>query len=581
MPAEWKGIGAAPGLAMGYARKLTGPAEQSASASLPIEPGEAEAELSRFGEALLQAEAELQELIRSMKEQGRNAESEIFEGHLLFLRDEEWIGRAKEKVRQELIRADSALGDATREVVSLIESLDDEYLRERAADIRDVSRRIRSKLSGDGGAARSAGGTPAVLIAVELTPSETAGLNPAEVAGFATAAGGRTGHSAILARSLGIPAVVGAGEALLRIEDGQFVILDGTAGTVLVDPDEATIGRYRELQRLDKERAAADALYLRGPTLTADGHRVELAANIGSPQDAREASGLGAECIGLFRTEFLYMGRETLPTEEEQLEVYTAAVRAFGPEAPVVIRTMDIGGDKEVPLLGLPKEENPFLGWRAIRICLERTDLFKTQLRAILRAGACGNVKVMFPMIATRSEWRRAAAVLEEAKRELAAEGLAFNPQMEAGIMIEVPAAALMADQLAAEVDFFSIGTNDLCQYTMAADRMNPGLAYLNDPLHPAVLRLISQVIRAARRENKWVGMCGEMAGQPHAVPLLLGMGLHEFSMSAKSVARTRSLVARLRRDGLEELVREALELGEAEDVKRLVEERVPELRVR
>ncbi|WP_438444034.1 phosphoenolpyruvate--protein phosphotransferase [Gorillibacterium sp. sgz5001074] len=585
MTGEWKGVGVSSGIAMGPVRRLLPAGHAADGAAVErdtvVDPDQVPEELERLAAAVTDSGAELAELIEALVQQGRPSEAEIFEGHRMFLQDEEWIGRAEGLIREECRSAAQALTQATDEVAAVLESLDDAYIRERAADIRDVARRIGRKLSGESVENRDCGfgGTgPVILVAEELSPSETAGLKPEEVAGFVTAAGGRNGHSAILARALGIPAVAGAGERLSDLRDGQFLIVDGDTGSLWVDPDADIVERCREKQAQERARVERERQFRSGPTLTADGHRVELAANIGSPQDAAVAAQEGAEGIGLYRTEFLYMGRDTLPTEEEQTEAYRAAVQAFGPGAPVVIRTMDIGGDKEVPLLGLAKEENPFLGYRAIRICLEQTGLFKTQLRAILRASAYGNVKIMFPMVATRREWRRARELLEEAKRELTAEGHPYDAAVETGIMIEVPAAALMADQLAAEVDFFSIGTNDLCQYVMAADRMNPALAELNDPLHPAVLRLVHRVLEAAERHGKWVGMCGEMAGQPHAVPLLLAMGLHEFSMSAKAVARTRRLLSRLDRAALGGLTEEALDCSEADEVRRLVEARVPQI---
>ncbi|SDC04985.1 phosphotransferase system, enzyme I, PtsI [Paenibacillus sp. UNCCL117] len=572
---KWQGIAAAPGIAVGTVRLLR---EEAPPERRSLLPQQLAAELERLDAALKQAEAQLGSICASLIERGRADEAEIFEGHLLFLQDEELIGRARQIVQEEGVNAEYAVHSAMQETVSVIEALDDAYLRERAADIRDVMRRVIRILSG--GAAEEAGspaGEKIVWIADELSPSDTAKLNPQTTAGFASAAGGRTSHSAILARSLGIPAVVGLGSRLLdELKDGQTVIVDGMQGELLVDPSAEQLAEYRQKAgQLDDRKALYEA-FLDRPTTTLDGAAPELVANIGTPQDAATAAGNGAEGIGLFRTEFLYMGREHLPTEEEQTEVYTAVVRAFGPGAPVVIRTMDIGGDKELPLLELPKEDNPFLGYRAIRICLDRPELFRTQLRAVLRASAEGNVKLMFPMIATMSEWRQAKARLGEAKAELKAEGVPFNPELETGVMIEVPGAALMADRLAKEVDFFSIGTNDLVQYTMAADRMNPKLAYLSDALHPAVLRLIAQVIRAAEREGKWVGMCGEMAGQPLAVPVLLGLGLHEFSMNGLSVPRTRALLARLNREDLRPLAEAVLDLDDPSEVKRCIEVSLP-----
>ncbi|GMX63646.1 phosphoenolpyruvate--protein phosphotransferase [Paenibacillus elgii] len=572
-----QGVAAAPGIAIGVAKVMR---EEQRPERLPIRAEETDTELERLAEAIRRADEELQEIGRDLTDRGREQEAEIFEGHRLFLQDEELIGKAQTIIREERICAEAALDEAMQETVALLESLNDEYLRERAADIRDVTRRvIRKLLHAAEPVDTRLTDEPFILIADELTPSQTAQLDPKSTAGFVTASGGKTSHSAILARSLGIPAIVGLGESLFQVQDGQRLVVDGREGVVLVAPAEEQLTAYR--QKASEQQALAERYraFVDRPSVTLDGASVELVANIGSPADAETAARGGAEGVGLFRTEFLYMGRDSLPTEDEQYEAYAAAARAFRPEAPVVIRTMDIGGDKELPLLELPKEENPFLGYRAIRICLDRPELFKTQLRAILRASAEANVKIMFPMIASLREWRRAKAVLEEAKAELRAEGQAFRDDLETGIMIEVPGAALMADRLAKEVDFFSIGTNDLVQYTMAADRMNPKLAQLNDPLQPAVLRLIDQVIRAAAREGKWVGMCGEMAGQPHAVPILLGMGLHEFSMSGVHVARTRALIAKLDRSEMGRLAEAVLELSDPDEVRSEVESQLPWLR--
>jgi len=669
MGMQLKGIAAAPGIGIGPVWIMGQPdanRESAASPPLPQEllsAEEAEEELQRFGRAAAAAADELERLAERTRQKIGAEEAEIFETHLLLFSDEEFAGGIRRRIREERMPAELAVGETAAEIAALLESLDDEYLRGRSADIRDVAERIRRHLAGQGGtgaavaamagpggaagaamagpggtgaavaamagpggtgaagaamagpggtgaavaAMAGPGGTgaavaamagpgdllcssgadtagsggssrPPVLLAADLSPSDTALLDRSVVAGFATAAGGRTSHSAIMARSLGIPAVAGLGPEFMTVAaSARFAIVDGHAGIVHMDPDEVLIREYEQKQRQEEERSRSYLRLRKEETRSRDGHRVELAANIGNPRDVRAAAEAGAEGIGLFRTEFLYMDRDALPSEDEQFAAYRQAAEAFAAQKqPVVIRTLDIGGDKKLPYLPLPKEENPFLGYRAIRLCLERTDLFRTQLRAILRASAYGNIKIMFPMIAALSEWRQAKALLEQAKQELAAERIPFDAGLETGIMIEIPAAALMADRFAREVDFFSIGTNDLVQYTLAADRMNERLAYLTDPFYPAVLRLIDRVIRAARQEDKWVGMCGEMAGQPAALPLLLGLGLHEFSMSAPAILPARSLIAQLDRRECAALAAEALDLESPDAVRALVLERYP-----
>jgi phosphoenolpyruvate-protein phosphotransferase len=582
MATEIKGIAASEGYAIGRAVLLR---EEAVPEDIAyIETGEETAELNRFGSAVAAARSELLALLERMKTEGRENEAEIFEAHLMLLEDEELIGAAEERIRGQRYQAEAAMNEAGEEVAEMLAALDNEYLRERAADIRDVSRRVIRKLGYGADSAKvqasaAEANEKSILFAFDLTPSDTAQLDPSIIAGFVTAAGGRTSHSAIIARSVGIPAIVGAGEEALLIKDGQLVIVDGAAGLILINPEDNELDRYQALQQQAADKRTLLDQYRGKPSVSMDGHQIELAANIGSVQDARQAQVLGAEGIGLFRTEFLYMGRPELPTEAEQFTAYREAAEAFAPDSPIVIRTMDIGGDKELPILQLEKEDNPFLGYRAIRICLDKPELFKTQLRAVLRASAFGNLKIMFPMIATLGEWRQAKALLDQAKQELRSENIAFNEQIETGIMIEIPAAAQMADRFAREVDFFSIGTNDLVQYTMAADRMNPRLGYLSDPLHPPVLRLINQVIRAAHKENKWVGMCGEMAGTPVAIPLLLGMGLDEFSMSASAILPARALLSRLDRSKLACLAEAVLDLDDAEAVWSYVEQHVPELK--
>lgn len=570
---ELRGIAAASGYAMGPAFLL-----QETEAEIvrrELSP-EAEMEVKRFEAEVNQSIAELEELKVQTEEKMGEEHANIFGTHILVLQDEEYIGRVKEMIQSNRINAEAALEDATQEIVTLFESMDNEYLRERAADIRDVSKRIMNHLLGLEAGGLSQVKDSVVLLAHDLTPSDTAQLDRDKIAGFATNIGGRTSHSAIMARSMEIPAVVGLNDVTAKVKSGDYVILDGAKGILLINPEESVIASYKELQQKYEARLQELKKFHDKPSVTADGHLLEIVSNIGNPQDAHAAERSGAEGIGLYRSEFLYMGRQSLPSEEEQFDAYKVVAEIFGSKAPVVIRTLDIGGDKELPYMDLPKEANPFLGYRAIRLCLDRKDIFKTQLRAILRASSFGNIKLMYPMIATMQELREANAILAEVKQELDKENIPYNREMEVGMMIEVPAAALVADQLAREVDFFSIGTNDLVQYTMAADRMNERVSYLTEPFNPAVLRLIRNVINAAHQQGKWAGMCGEMAGNLTAIPLLVGLGLDEFSMSAGSILSARALMSRLNRPEMQKLAEEALNMTSAEEIKQYVESKVP-----
>ncbi|MBW4081431.1 phosphoenolpyruvate--protein phosphotransferase [Paenibacillus sp. S150] len=564
-----QGIGASTGIAIARAHRL-------ASAEPVIEkaskPG-TEEELARFAAAVHLAGIQVRELMALTAEKLGEAEAKIFEAHLLVLDDPELLGSVRELIVAQGATAEYALREVAREITASFEALNTEYLRERAGDIRDVTQRIMAVLSG-----AVTGSQPieqaVIIVAHDLTPSDTVQLNREYVKGFTTEMGGITSHSAIMARSMEIPAVVGMADALQEVRHNDLLILDGEAGELLVNPPAGIVAEY-EAKLLEAERRKENrALLAAQPTISLDGHRIELAGNIGSPGDVAAVLRHGGEGIGLFRTEFLYMGREELPSEEEQFMAYRSVLEQMEGK-PVVVRTIDVGGDKELPCLELPKEDNPFLGFRAIRLCLETPEqvLFRTQLRALLRAGVYGNLKIMFPMIATLEELRRAKSILAEEKLKLEQAGIPAGTPISVGMMVEIPAAAVMADLFAPEVDFFSIGTNDLIQYTMAADRMNSRVSYLYQPYNPAVLRLIKQVIDAAHRQGKWAGMCGEMAGSLAAIPLLLGLGLDEFSMSAPSILAARDSIRQLSHKEMEELARRALSLGSAEEVKALLEQ--------
>ncbi|WP_461201536.1 phosphoenolpyruvate--protein phosphotransferase [Anoxybacillus sp. TBDG-1] len=563
-----QGIAASNGIAIAKAYRLEHP-------DLTVEKQTIEnvaEQIHRFQQALAKAKEELEVIqAHALKELGED-KAAIFSAHLLVLSDPELVQAVEQKIEQERVNAEFALHEVASMFITMFEAMDNEYMKERAADIRDVTKRVLAHLLGVTISNPSMITEEVVIIAEDLTPSDTAQLNRKYVKGFTTDIGGRTSHSAIMARSMEIPAVVGTKEATATIQNGDIVIIDGLDGKVIINPTEETIAEYEQKRAAFAAQKAEWAKLVHEQTTTKDGHHVELAANIGTPNDVEGVLANGAEGIGLYRTEFLYMGRNELPTEEEQFEAYKTVLEKMEGK-PVVVRTLDIGGDKELPYLDLPKEMNPFLGFRAVRLCLDMQEMFRTQLRALLRASIYGNLKIMFPMIATLDEFRQAKAILLEEKEKLVAEGVAVSDDIEVGMMVEIPAAAVLADQFAKEVDFFSIGTNDLIQYTMASDRMNERVSYLYQPYNPAILRLIYNVIEAAHKEGKWVGMCGEMAGEELAVPILLAFGLDEFSMSATSILRVRSQLKKLSKQEAEQVKNHILSLSTAEEVIRVVKE--------
>lgn len=529
-------------------------------------------ELLRLQKAKDGCLTELKQLIAATRERLGEEKATILKGQVSFLKDPTYYPPMERLVEKEAWSAETAVKRITDQVAGMLEGLPNEYMRERAADIRDVGGRLLAQLTGAGGRQLKDIAEEVILVADDLTPSDTVQLDKQLVLGFITRIGGKTSHTAILANSLGIAAVLGLGSAVEGIADGVLVVLNGTTGECILHPEEETVARYREL--MAEEQAERERLqsFATRPAVTQDGYRVELAANIGTPEEAKGLIDKGAEAVGLYRTEFLFMSRKEMPDEETQFQAYKAAAEAMEGK-PVVIRTLDIGGDKELPYLELPHEMNPFLGYRAIRLCLDRTELLRTQLRAILRASAHGVLKIMFPMISGLGEWRQARDLYREVREELAAEGVSMADRVELGIMVEIPSAALLAHRFAKEVDFFSIGTNDLVQYTVAVDRMNEKVSYLYDYFHPAVLRLIKNVIDASVEQGKWTGMCGSMAGDPLAAPLLVGLGLHEWSMSPGSIHKVKEAIAGLNRADCERLAESLLELDTPDEVRHALEE--------
>lgn len=560
------GIAASAGVAIAKAFKLEHP-DYTVTRREAADPA---AELARLDDALAKSQQELEAIKeRTLQELGEK-KAEIFESHLLILNDPELLTPVRDKIESTKASAEFALDETASQFIAMFENMKSAYLKERAADMRDVTKRVLTHLLGLTYVNPADISEEVIVIAEDLTPSDTAQLNRNYVKGFTTNIGGRTSHSAIMARSLEIPAVVGTKDVLEQVNSGDLVIVDGLDGHVIVNPSEEVIREYTD--KRDKHlRQIEEWKKLRGvKTESKDGVHVELAANIGTPNDVTGVLENGGEGVGLYRTEFLYMGRTELPSEDIQFNAYKTVLEKMEGK-PVVVRTLDIGGDKELPYLNLPKEMNPFLGFRAIRLCLEQQDIFRTQLRALLRASVYGTLRIMFPMIATLGEFRAAKALLLEEKDKLKAEGVQVSDEIQLGIMVEIPSTAVLADQFAKEVDFFSIGTNDLIQYTMAADRMNERVSYLYQPYNPAILRLVSMVIEAAHKEGKWAGMCGEMAGDATAIPLLLGLGLDEFSMSATSILPARSQISRLSRAEMQSLAAKALQMQTAEQVVELV----------
>ncbi|MBY6035276.1 phosphoenolpyruvate--protein phosphotransferase [Fictibacillus nanhaiensis] len=567
MSEKISGIAASAGIAIAKAFVLQNPELTIDKKSIK----DTSKEIERFQAALDTSKEELSVIKDKANEELGEDKAAIFAAHLLVLSDPELVDAVKQKIENEQVNAESAMNDVSSTFINMFEQMDNEYMKERAADIRDVSKRVLAHLLDVQFTTPASISEEVVILAEDLTPSDTAQLNRQFVKGFATDIGGRTSHSAIMSRSMEIPAVVGTKIITEKIENGVMVIIDGLDGHVIIDPSQDEIATYQEKKAQYEKQKEEWAKLVNEKTFSSDDVQVELAANIGTPADVKGVLANGAEGVGLYRTEFLYMGRDQLPTEEEQFSAYKEVLEKMEGK-PVVIRTLDIGGDKELPYLNLPKELNPFLGFRAIRLCLEEQEIFRTQLRALLRASKHGNLKIMFPMIATLEEFRSAKNILMDEKDKLINSGTEVSDNIEVGIMVEIPSTAVMADTFAKEVDFFSIGTNDLIQYTMAADRMNEQVSYLYQPYNPAILRLVKMVIDAAHKEGKWAGMCGEMAGDPIAIPILLGLGLDEFSMSATSVLPARSQIRGLSKEKISTHINEILEMDTMEDVIKFVE---------
>ncbi len=552
-----KGIAASDGVAVAKAYLLVQP--DLSFETVTVE--DISAEEARLDAALAASQDELSVIREKAVESLGEEAAAVFDAHLMVLADPEMTGQIKETIRAKQVNAEAALTEVTNMFIAIFEGMDDNpYMQERAADIRDVTKRVLANLLGKKLPNPATIDEESIIVAHDLTPSDTAQLNKKFVKAFVTDIGGRTSHSAIMARTLEIAAVLGTNNITELVKDGDILAVSGITGEVVINPTEEQIAEFKAAGEAYAKQKAEWAQLKDAPTVTADGKHFELAANIGTPKDVEGVNDNGAEAVGLYRTEFLYMDSQDFPTEEDQYEAYKAVLEGMNGK-PVVVRTMDIGGDKGLPYFDLPKEMNPFLGYRALRISISETgnQMFRTQLRALLRASVHGKLRIMFPMVALLTEFRTAKGILEEEKAKLVAEGVAVADDIEVGIMIEIPAAAMLADQFAKEVDFFSIGTNDLIQYTMAADRMNEQVSYLYQPYNPSILRLINNVIKAAHAEGKWAGMCGEMAGDQTAVPLLVGMGLDEFSMSATSILRTRSLMKKLDTAKMEEYANRAL----------------------
>ncbi|MGL5285023.1 phosphoenolpyruvate--protein phosphotransferase [Aeromonas sp. RU39B] len=563
------GILASPGIAFGKALLLK--EEDIVINQATISDDQIESEIARFLEARTKSATQL-EAIKTMAGRTFGEEKEaIFEGHIMLLEDEELEGDIKSFIKDNKAAADRAIYEVIEQYAQMMAELDDPYLRERATDFRDIGSRLIKNTLGIPVVNLSTIDEEVILVAKDLTPSETAQINLKYVLGFVTDIGGRTSHTSIMARSLELPAIVGTNDITNRVKNGDMLLLDAINNKVVINPSEAELAQFKDIQARYQAEKDELAKLKDLPAITLDGHQVEVCANIGTVKDTDGAIRNGAEGVGLYRTEFLFMDRDALPTEDEQFQAYKEVAEAM-PNQPIIVRTMDIGGDKELPYMNFPKEMNPFLGWRAVRIFFDRTDIMHTQLRAILRASAFGKLRIMFPMIISVEEIRSLKATVEQLKADLRAEGHAFDEAIEVGIMVETPAAAVMAHHLAKEADFFSIGTNDLTQYTLAVDRGNEMISAMYNPLSPSVLTLIKMVIDASHAEGKWTGMCGELAGDERATLLLLGMGLDEFSMSAISIPRIKKLIRNTNFEDVKAMADQALSFATAAEIEACVD---------
>ncbi|MBC8591525.1 phosphoenolpyruvate--protein phosphotransferase [Wansuia hejianensis] len=565
-----KGLGTSPGIGIGKVFLYVEP-------EINIEKKNIESpelEIERFNESINKAMEEIDYLYKRTLDEVGQDEAEIFTAHKMMLEDPEFINGVKGKINNENANAEWAVNEVANQFIAVFEGIEDEYLRARAADLKDVSSRLLRVLLGIEPIDLMAINKESIIVAEDLTPSDTAGMNKDKVVGMVTILGGRTSHTSIIARTLGIPAIAGIDNILKEVNHGDIMIIDGDVGEVIINPTDEELKLYKKkLQEMNEFKERLKSM-IGEESISKDEHRVEIAGNIGTPSDIDNVLINDGEGVGLFRTEFLYMDSDSLPTEEKQFEAYKFVAEKLEGK-PLVIRTLDVGGDKEIPYLDLPKEMNPFLGYRAIRLCLDRTDIFKTQLRAIYRASYYGNIKIMFPMISNINELRSAKILAEEVREELRKENIPFKEDVEIGIMVEVPSVAIHSKAFAKEVDFFSIGTNDLIQYTVAVDRGNQNISYLYNQYHPAVLNLINMTIKNGHEAGIWVGMCGEVAGDEKLIPVLLAMGLDEFSMSAGSILRARYQIRNTSKLEVAKHLDTILNLPTAEDVERYIDENI------
>lgn len=539
------------------------------------------AEVARLQAALEKSKEQILKIKEKAARDLGEEEAEIFEAHAMVLDDPEFVDSITAEINTNGVNAEFAVKTVTDRFFEMFDMMDDPYFSARAADIRDVGTRVLNNVMGVENVDISCLDEDTIIVADDLAPSDTAQMDKARVKGFATNIGSRTSHTAIMARSLEIPAVLGLGDITAAVKNGDMAVVDGLKGQAVINPTDDELAAYKKQQE-DYQAYIRELAELREmEAVTTDGHKVELVGNIGSPNDTDGVHKNGGRGVGLYRTEFLYMNSDTMPDEEKQYEAYKAVIESFNGD-PVIIRTLDIGGDKKLPYLPLEEEMNPFLGFRAIRLCFREVDMFKTQLRAILRASAFGNALIMFPMISGVSEVRQAKGILAECMKELDEKGQAYDKNIRVGVMIEIPSAAVTSDIIAKEVDFFSIGTNDLCQYTLAVDRMNQEVSYLYNPLHPAILRLVKTVIDASHaREGLFTGMCGEMAGDPMATLILLGLGMDEFSMSASSIPQVKKIIRSVSYEDARAIAEKALNLETGEEVKEMVQAKIAELGIK